>query len=278
MKRMMSRSNAKLLVMVLVSLLCLNIAGNMAIGEDAQPPTTVAEVIEIANVETAVAPEATPDQPSEPTPSAEAVAPQEEPSTDLTVDQTITLETTPEARYTLTVKYLSESGELLPICSALPANPVTVQLTPGETYTAVLPVIEGYYCTLTNSTVTMGEMDETLVVYYYASIPQGESTQQDNEAKETATLDDHLEGVKLPNGPYVVIRCDQGSEVKLGTTVTLNAELHGFSGLKVQYQWQRFDGKNWVDVIGATGSRCVIQELNDEAFGDWRVMVEVAEA
>jgi hypothetical protein len=61
----------------------------------------------------------------------------------------------------------------------------------------------------------------------------------------------------------------------MGDTITLIAELHGFSGLRVTYQWQRFDGRDWADIPGETGSRCVITRLDRQAFGDWRVLVNV---
>lgn len=202
--------------------------------------------------------EATPEQTETPAPQ-EAAAPAAE----------------PVQAYTLTVQYVDESGALLKTGAGLPENPVAVTLPAGANYVVALPEIAGYRCTVEQLLVDEIAQDQTVTVAY-AQAQAADAPAQPEDAA-TVKVDDHLAGQPVPEGPYVTVRADTGADATLGGQVTLLAQLHGFGGLQVRYQWQRLEGDDWVDVKGATASQYTVQKLDASAFGDWRVLVSVTD-
>ena len=256
----------------------------LAAGEEALPPATAEDTAaqpapaapEAPTVQEApAAPEAPPVQDAPAAPEAPNVqdapaAPEAQPAEASAPDAT-TETPSVTAQHMLTVEYVNEQNALLPLSDALPQNPMKVALWEGDRYEVALPAIAGWVCNETGKTVTMGAKDETVTVAYTAvPAPQAEAAGQ-----PLVKLDDHLDELVAPDGPYVVIRCDSGDQAELGDRVTLIAELHGFGNLQVAYQWQRFDGKNWKDIKGENADKLVISKLESADFGEWRAMVTV---
>lgn len=221
------------------------------------------------------APTAEPEAPAttgEPEESAVEPAPQTEaPATEVPATEA---PATPTPAFQLTVRYVDALGDMLPTGATLAQNPLTVTLNAGANYVVALPEIAGYRCTVEQLLVDAIAADQTLTVEY-AAVTTDAASQPD--APQTVKVDDHLAGQKTPDGPYVTVRCDAGTDATLGEAITLYAQLHGFGGMQVHYQWQRLEGDRWVDVKDATASRYTLKALDEQAFGDWRVLVTAAE-
>jgi hypothetical protein len=273
MKRYANRYLPGLVIIVLFTMIFLgSVTASTAIGENAQSPlqTEVStqeqdapQTQEEALVPTGNSPE--PVQESSNEPAQEPIKEPVQEPTNLLAD---------ELEYILTVIYTDELGILLPINEILPENPIKVKLSAGAYYTVELPVIQEHSCTVSSKEVIMSTHDEEItIVYTTESIP--EIQELNLETDEKVKLDNHLDELSETDGPYVAIRCDIGTEAQLGDSITLIAELHGFNGLKVGYQWQRYDGKEWNDIEGEISNTYVFSRLDSSAFGDWRVMVNV---
>lgn len=176
--------------------------------------------------------------------------------------------------YILTINYTDEQGTLIPTREILPENPAKVELSTGESYMVALPIIEGYTCTVTSKEVSMGTQDGDITIVYKV-VSETEAPVQNVEPDDEVKLNDHLDEIGNQDGPYVVIQSDAGTEAELGDKITLTAELYGFSGLEVTYQWQRYDGQVWENIEGETSNKYIFNKLDNTAFGDWRVVVSV---
>ena len=74
---------------------------------------------------------------------------------------------------------------------------------------------------------------------------------------------------------YIIIKCVNGANVKLGDTVTLVAEISGLDGIAYSMQWQYQNGGTWHDMSGANEAtyRYTVSEKN--ADYTWRLALTV---
>lgn len=96
---------------------------------------------------------------------------------------------------------------------------------------------------------------------------------QTDEIIEDVPISEDL-AVDLSNA-YVIISCANGSNVRLGETVTLVAQVFGLGGVAYSMQWQYQCGGEWHDVGGANGDTYSYTLTENNTAYAWRLALTI---
>ncbi len=159
--------------------------------------------------------------------------------------------------------------------TASPAAGVTVEPSalPAEdilTEENMIPAEEALFESTAQATAENG-MDATVA-------PTAEVTPTPTDVPDEQVMPEALPTEEpLPDlsGVIIALHYLSGSDVSLGDTVMMSAEITGLDGMAYTIQWQYLTGGVWHDLSGANGNTCQFTLTMDSATYAWRVVLTV---
>ena len=208
--------------------------------------------------------------------SVSAVLAEETASQPIVVDAPVVSAPEPEPVVVEAPKPAPAAAETVaPVENATPEATAETEATPAPTESAAPEASE---TPVESATPEASTTPETSVAPQESTDPEASLVPEASETPVAETTVEPLPteepGIDLSN-VTINIRCLNGSEARVGDTITLVAEISGLDGVAYGMQWQYQSGGEWHDMGGANDATYQYTLTEKNASYAWRMALTV---